>query len=236
YWIGHHPLALLGAANHVGPEESHYETAGRTLVQPLRLVPSETLGDKFLVPADAEVVIEGYMPKGKRKPEGPFGEYTRHVGPQRWCPLLKVTAVTYRKDAYWDDVMVGHTHWIISLTKEGEVFRAVQRSVPGVKAVHLPMSGCGVAHVYIQIRKTVEGQGKTAAVSALTSYIGLKHAFVCDEDVEIFDEQQGLLSRASRLLTECGLATLRGVTDSALDHSSHEVKLLCKTGFDFTKT
>src|SRR5499426_3427676 len=159
YWIGHHPLALLGAANHVGPDESHYETAGGTLGSPLRLVPSETLGEKFLVPADAEVVIEGYMPRGQRKPEGPFGEYTRHVGPQRWCPLLKVTAVTHRETAYWDDVMVGHTHWISSLTKEGAVFRAVQRSVPGVKAVHLPMSGCGVAHVYIQIRKTVEGQG-----------------------------------------------------------------------------
>jgi UbiD family decarboxylase len=164
YWIGHHPLALLGAANHVGPEESHYETAGGTLGSPLRLVVSETLGEKFLVPADAEVVIEGYMPKGQRKPEGPLGEYTRHVGPQRWGPLLKVTAVTHRRDAYWDDVMVGHTHWIISLTKEGEVFRAVQRSVPGVKAVHLPMSGCGVAHVYIQIRKTVRVRANRGGV------------------------------------------------------------------------
>ena len=81
YWIGHHPLVLLGAATHIGPDDSHYETAGGTLGAPLRLVPSETLGDKFLVPADAEVVIEGYMPKGQRKPEGPFGEYTRHVGP-----------------------------------------------------------------------------------------------------------------------------------------------------------
>jgi 2,5-furandicarboxylate decarboxylase 1 len=99
YWIGHHPLVLLGAATHIGPDESHYETAAGTLGVPLRLVPSETLGDKFLVPADAEVVIEGYVPQGQRKPEGPFGEYTRHVGPQRWCPLLKVPAVTYRKSA-----------------------------------------------------------------------------------------------------------------------------------------
>src|ERR671919_285798 len=234
YWIGHHPLALLGTATHVGPDESHYETAGGTLGAPLRLVASETLGEKFLVPADAEVVIEGYMPKGQRKPEGPFGEYTRHVGPQRWCPLLKVTAVTYRKDAYWDDVMVGHTHWIISLTKEGEVFRAVQRSVPGVKAVHLPMSGCGVAHVYIQIRKTVEGQGKTAAVSALTSYIGLKHAFVFDEDVDIFDEREVLLALATRFQADRGLVTLPGMTGSPLDPSSPDGRLVCKSGFDRT--
>ena len=210
YWIGHHPLVLLGAATHVGPDESHYETAGGTLGSPLRLVPSETLGDKFLVPADAEVVIEGYMPNGQRKPEGPFGEYTRHVGPQRWCPLLKVTAVTYRKDAYWDDVMVGHTHWISSLTKEGAVLELVKHSVPNIKAVHVPMSGCGVSHVYIQMRKTVEGQGKTAAAAALSGFFDIKHAFVFDEDVDIFDEREVLLALATRFQADRGLVLLPG--------------------------
>ena len=210
YWIGHHPLVLLGAATHVGPDESHYETAGGTLGAPLRLVPSETLGDKFLVPADAEVVIEGYVPKGQRKPEGPFGEYTRHVGPQRWCPLLKVTAVTYRKNAYWDDVMVGHTHWISSLTKEGAVLELVKHSVPNIKAVHVPMSGCGVSHVYIQMRKTVEGQGKTAAAAALSGFFDIKHAFVFDEDVDIFDEREVLLALATRFQADRGLGIAAG--------------------------
>ena len=49
----------------------------------------------------------------------------------------------YRKTAYWDDVMVGHTHWISSLTKEGAVLELVKHSVPGIKAVHVPMSGAG---------------------------------------------------------------------------------------------
>lgn len=235
YWVGHHPLVLLGAETHVGPDESHYEAAGGTLGAPLRLVPSESLGADFLVPADADVVVEGYVPKDQRKPEGPFGEYTRHVGPQRWCPLLKVTAVTRRRNAYWDDVMVGHTHWISSLTKEGEAFRAAQRAVPGVKAVHVPMSGCGVSHVYLQIRKTVEGQGKVAAVAALTSFFGLKHAFVFDEDVDIFDEKEVLLALATRFQADRGLVTLPGMTGSPLDPSSQDGTIACKVGFDCTK-
>jgi UbiD family decarboxylase len=235
YWVGHHPLVLLGAETHVGPDESHYEAAGGTLGSPLRLVPSETLGDDFLVPADAEIVIEGYMPKGQRKPEGPFGEYTRHVGPQRWNPLLKVTAITRRRNAYWDDVMVGHTHWISSLTKEGEAFRAVQRAVPGIKAVHVPMSGCGVAHVYLQIRKTVEGQGKVAGVAALTSFFGLKHAFVFDEDVDIFDEREVLMAVATRFQADRGLVTLPGMTGSPLDPSALDGTICCKAAFDCTK-
>ena len=235
YWIGHHPLALLGAATHVGPDESHYETAGGSLGTPLRLVASETLGEKFLVPADAEVVIEGFMPKGQRKPEGPFGEYTRHVGPQRWCPLLKVTAVTHRRDAYWDDVMVGHTHWISSLVKEGAVARLVQRSVPGVKAVHVPMSGCGVSHVYIQLRKTVEGQGKIAAAAALSGFFDIKHAFVFDEDVDIFDEREVLLALATRFQADRGLVLLPGMNGSPLDPSAPERNVTAKAGFDCTK-
>lgn len=235
YWVGHHPLVLLGAETHVGPDESHYETAGGIVDTPLRLVRSETLGDDYLVPADADVVIEGYVPHGQRKPEGPFGEFTRYVGPQHWCPLLKVTAVTRRRNAYWDDVMVGHTHWISSLAKEGEVLRTVRKLVPGASAAHVPMSGCGVMHVYLQIRKTLEGQGRAAAVAALSSSFGLKHAFVFDEDIDIFDEKEVLLALATRFQADRGLVVLADVTGASLDPSSPDGVTTAKLGFDCTK-
>ena len=84
YWVGHHPLACLAAQARLGYPESHYHAMGGLLEEPLRLVPSETLGEDFLVPADAEVVVEGYMQPGVRVPEGPFGEYP--VTPPRRCP------------------------------------------------------------------------------------------------------------------------------------------------------
>jgi UbiD family decarboxylase len=235
YWVGHHPLALIGTETHVGPDESHYETAGGTLGSPLRLVPSETLGDDFLVPADAEVVIEGYMPRGQRKPEGPFGEFTRYVGPQRWGPMLKVTAITRRRDAYWDDIMVGHTHWLSSLPKEGEVLRAVRKLVPGASGVHVPMSGCGVMHAYVQIRKTIEGQGRAAALATLSSTYGIKHAFVFDQDVDIFDEKEVLLALATRFQADRGLVVLHDLPGTSLDPSSLNGTSTSKLGFDCTK-
>jgi 2,5-furandicarboxylate decarboxylase 1 len=199
------------------------------------LVPSETLGDNFLVPADAEVVIEGYVPRGQRKPEGPFGEYTRYVGPQRWGPLLKVTAITRRRDAYWDDVMVGHTHWLSSLTKEGEVLRAVRKLVPGGRAAHVPMSGAGVMHVYLQIRKTIDEQGRMAAIAALSSNVGIKHVFVFDEDVDIFDEKEVLLALATRFQADHGLIVLHDMVGTSLDPSSPGKTRTSKVGFDCTK-
>jgi len=235
YWVGHHPLTLLGAATRVSMTDSHYEAAGGTVGMPLRLVPSETLGEDFLVPADAEVVIEGYMPKGQRKPEGPFGEYSRYVGAQRWCPFLKVTAITRRRDAYWDDVMVGHTHWISSLGKEGEIQRSVQQAVPTVRAVHVPMSGAGVQHVYVQIRKTIEGQGKAAGLAALNAYFANKHVFVFDEDVDIFDEKEVLLAMATRFQADRGLVVINGMNCSPIDPSSEDGYTSSKVVFDCTK-
>jgi 2,5-furandicarboxylate decarboxylase 1 len=233
FWVGHHPLVLLGAETHVGPDDSHYETAGGLIGAPLRLVPSETLGEDFLVPADAEVVIEGYIPCGQRKPEGPFGEYSGYVGPQRWNPVLKVTAVTRRRDAYWDDVMEGHTHWSSALMREGVVFRDVRRVVPGVRAVHVPISG--IVHAYVQIHKTVEGQGKTAAVAALTSIQGNKHAFVFDEDVDIFDEKEALRALAWRFQGDRDFVMLQGVDGTFLDPSLPDDRTTTKVGFDCTK-
>jgi UbiD family decarboxylase len=233
FWIGHHPLVQLGAQTHVGPEDSHYGTAGALLGAPLRLVPSETLGEDFLVPADAEVVIEGYVPRGQRKPEGPFGEYTGYAGPQRWHPLLKVTAVTRRRDAYWDDILVGHSQWIGCLGIEGAVFEAVARAVPGVRAVHIPSALS--AHIYVQIRKSVEGQGKTAASVALMTIAGNKHVFVFDEDVDIFDQKQVLQALAWRFQGDRGLVLLPHMNGTPLDPSSPDGNLTCKVGFDCTK-
>ena len=62
-WIGHHPAALTGGQARLAYPESHYPAIGGIMGAPVRLVPTETFGDKLMVPADAEIVIEGYVPK-----------------------------------------------------------------------------------------------------------------------------------------------------------------------------
>ena len=234
FWIGHHPLAVLGCEAHVSVTASHYEAAGGALGEPLRLVPSETLGEDFLVPADAEVVIEGIIPHGQRRPEGPFGEFSRYSGPQKWHPFIKVTAVTRRRDPYWQDLIVGHTHWVGSLQGEGAAYEAIKRSVPGLLCVYAPMSGAGRFHLYLKIRKTVEGQGRTALLAALNAYVPVKHAFVFDEDVDIFDEKEVLLALATRFQGDRDLLVIENCMGSGLDPSA-DGPIGTKVGFDCTK-
>lgn len=234
YWIGHHPLAVLGCEAGIALGDSHYATAGGFLGEPLRLTPSETLGEDFLVPADAEVVIEGIMPHGQRKPEGPFGEYTRYSGPQKWNPFIKVTAITHRKNAYWESIPVGQTHWVSSVAREGMAFEAIKRAVPTVKNVYVPMSGCGVFHLYIQMENVIEGSSRSALVAGLLSHYLVKHAFVFDEDVDIFDESEVLHALATRFQGDRDLLVLPGLTGPALDPSAAGI-VGTKVGFDCTK-
>jgi 2,5-furandicarboxylate decarboxylase 1 len=97
------------------------------------------------------------------------------------------------------------------------------------------MSGGGVHHVYVQIRKTIEGQGKVAALAAMNAYFANKHVFVFDEDVDIFDEKEVLLALATRFQGDRGLVVVNGITGSPLDPSSEDGHTTSKVGFDCTK-
>src|SRR5262245_49568611 len=71
--LGHHPAFNMGACYTGAFEVDEYEVVGGYLGEPLRLTPSEVWGDDLLVPADAEVIIEGALLRGKRIVEGTFG-------------------------------------------------------------------------------------------------------------------------------------------------------------------
>ena len=68
-WVGHHPAIEMGAQSKLGYPESHWGVAGGAAGRTLRLVPSVTHGDKIMVPADAEIVIEGFCRPARSKPK-----------------------------------------------------------------------------------------------------------------------------------------------------------------------
>jgi 2,5-furandicarboxylate decarboxylase 1 len=237
YWVGHHPLAILGCQIRVSSTESHYAMAGAMMGAPLRVVPSDTLGDDFLVPADAEFIIEGHVPWNEFRPEGPFGEYTRHVGEaHEEAPFIRVAAVTHRRNAHWYDLMIGYTHWLSSLPIEGLLYHNLKRQFPQLVGVHMPMSGTGVQHAYLQVRKTREGQGKAIATAALgmAPPVDLKHVFVVDEDIDILEDKEVLLAMATRFQGDRDMIQIANTVSAGLDPSAH-AGLGTKLAFDCTR-
>ncbi len=157
--VSHHPAFYIGALNVSPFGEDDYAIIGSIAGRPLRLTASETWGQDFLIPADADIVIEGEIPPRVREVEGPFGEFPGTYGPQRVRWVVDIKAVTHRADAMYQDIFVGHRdNWVLgSFPKEGSILNRIKGVVPTVKAVHLPISGVGRFHCYISIDKKVDG-------------------------------------------------------------------------------
>jgi UbiD family decarboxylase len=189
--LGHHPAFWLGAIALTPYGSNEYESVGSFLHEPVRLAPSVTWGDNFLVPADAEIVLEGYLHPDEKTVVDPFGEVSRLYQPQELAPLMKMEAMTYRDGAVFQDVFSGHReHFLLgSIPREGSIFSGLQARFDGVTAVHLPMSGYGRALCYVSLKKTDSTQPKLVAISAL-SQSGVQAVVIVDDDIDVFDEEE----------------------------------------------
>jgi 2,5-furandicarboxylate decarboxylase 1 len=198
--LGHHPAYHMGACYSGAFEVSEFDIIGGYLQEPLRLTPSETWGDDFLIPADAEIVIEGVLRPGQRVVEGPFGEAPGYLGPQRYttCVHYEVTAINYRKGGMYQSVITpeGDKPWM-DLPREGAYLRRCREAVPGVTAV-CKMGRHAHYNVFISMKKMSEGDPGRAAAAALT-FDHTKNVFVFDDDIDVFNPTDILWAVATRV-------------------------------------
>lgn len=228
--LGHHPAYHIGAC-YTGPfEVSEYEVIGGYLGEPLRLTPSETWGEDLLIPADAEIVIEGALIPGKRVVEGPFGEAPGYLGPQRYtsCALYEVRAINCRKDAMYESVLTpeGDKPWM-DLPREGAYLRRIREAVPGVRAV-CKFGRHSHYNVFISMKKLSEGDPGRAAAAALT-FDHTKNVFIFDEDIDVYNPTDILWALATRVQPHLQVSILKPLfRGNYLDPSlQDEIKTSC---------
>jgi 2,5-furandicarboxylate decarboxylase 1 len=219
FWIGHHPAVLMGAQAKLGYPESHWRSAGGLARAPVRLAPSLTFGDRLMVPADAEIVIEGRAPPGRLEADGPFGEYTSYSGPQVAAPVVEVAAVTRRRDAVYHDIGSGLADALVAdnIVNEGKLYAAVKRVAPSLVNVHVPVSGRRF-HAYLQLDRPAPGEARDAVQAALADR-RTKAVFAFDADIDIFDERHVLWAVATRVQWARDSWVVAGLSGSSLDPS-----------------
>jgi 2,5-furandicarboxylate decarboxylase 1 len=222
--IGHHPAYQMGAC-YGGPFEiSEYEIIGGYLQEPLRLVASETWGDRLLVPADAEIVVEGALIPGKRMVEGPFGEVNGYLGVQGFqqSAHYEVRAITRRRDAMHMSILTpeGDKPWM-DLAREGAYLRRCREAVPGVQTV-CTSGRHALLNVFISIKKLSEGDPGRAAAAALT-WDWAKNVFVFDEDIDVYNSAEILWALATRVQPHRQISIIADIMrgsliDPSMDH------------------
>jgi UbiD family decarboxylase len=234
--VCHHPAFFLGTLNSVPFDTDDYEVIGSIMGESVRLTASETWGEDFLVPADADLLIEGEVLAGCREVEGPFGENHGYSGPQGLGWVIEVKAITHRHGACYQSIFVGHAdNWMLgAIPREGAIYQRIQASMPNVRGVHLANSGCGRHNCYISLKQSVAGQGKQAALIALATADFIKNVVVVDEDIDPYNEQEVWWAIATRAQPEEDVDILRGVSYNAPDPSTKEEGVGSKMIIDAT--
>ena len=240
--IGAHPALGIASQNREAMGSDDYGLAGALLGQSLRVTRGEFVS--FPVPADAEIVMEGIIPPGARRMEGPFAEYPSTYGPRREAPIVEVKAISHRRDAIYQDLNSAQQEhlalWIVP-GREASLFAKVAAVFPTLKAVHIPFSGAGY-HAYVAIEKVRDGDGKNVILSAMGADPLLKHVVAVDDDIDIFRESDVLWAIATRVQADQSLFTIPGGRTSPLDPSSYGLTrpysgegLVTKMGIDATR-
>ena len=217
--IGHHPCLLLAGTTNPPGMGGELEVAGGLLQQPLEVVPGETVD--LDVPAHAEIVIEGVLdpsPENKRE-EGPFGEYPRYytgVGPY---PVIKVTAITMRRDPIYVDVFnASSEHSAIGgLARMGFLLNRARDVCPNVKNLYLPISGVARNHAYISMKKVADGEPHLAAFNVMAYSPATKHVFIVDDDIDVTNEADVLWALATRFQADKDLVVINNSIGSRLN-------------------
>ena len=233
--VGVHPLFSLGAQAFTPSTDDEYAVIGGMMNEALRVVKAKTV--PILVPADAELVIEGKILPNVRREEGPFGEFTGHAVSKDERQVIEVTAITRRSNYIFQDVHAGYTeHKLMgAVPREAALVRAVRQTVPTVKNVCMPVSGNCRFHAYISIAKRTPGQAKNAICAAFASDMLLKHVVIVDDDIDVFDEEQVLWAVSNRFQADRDLVVIANTQGSELDPSAGPGGVNAKMGLDATK-
>jgi 2,5-furandicarboxylate decarboxylase 1 len=207
--IGHHPAMLMAAVSKLPGIGGEFDVMGGLLGESVEMVKCKTVD--LEVPAGAEIVIEGIVDTDPEKVqnEGPFGEYPLYytrLGPMPW---VEITAVTTRKDPIYVDVFNAHREHLVlgALPRMGSMFRRVREVMPTVTALNLPLSGIR-SMAFISMKKKVEGEPKLAACAAFTVDPILKHVFIVDDDIDVFNDDQVMWALTTRFQADRDLTIM----------------------------
>lgn len=218
--IGVDPLTALASQAIVPIDCDELTIAGALRDEALPVV--RCLKHGVHVPAEAEIVIEGRILPGVRAPEGPFGEFPKYYSAREDREVIEILAVTMRADPIYYTILPAEMEHLLlgAIPREATLLAHLQRSFPNVIDVHLSRGGTCRYHLYVQMRKTREGQPKNVILGAFAGHYDVKHVVVVDDDVDVHEPAEVEWAVATRFQADRDLVVVAGAQGSALDPST----------------
>ena len=237
--VGVHPLYTMAAGSRSLGEEINGIATLRG--EPLPVV--KCLTNDLLVPADAEMIFEGYLDeRGYIDNEGPYGEYMGFYGPMHGDPVFHVTTITRRKNVIHQSykhglgLLLGECDGapfgnLQTEARAWQVLKGAGINVTGIFAV----GASGVSHhLRVAIKKRGNADARAAITAVLGSIANVKHVYVTDDDVDIRSHDQMEWAMSTRFQADRDIIVLPNMREMPMDPSTTVRGMGAKAGFDLT--
>jgi 4-hydroxy-3-polyprenylbenzoate decarboxylase len=234
--IGTDPETTFSAIVPAPPEVEEFLIAGFLRQRPVELVKCETVD--LEVPAQAEIVLEGYVRLDELRTEGPFGDHTGFYTMPEEYPVFHITCITHRRDPIYAATIVGKPPM-----EDAWMGKAVERiflplmkmTLPEIVDINLPVEAVFHNLMIVSIRKSYAGQARKVmnGIWALGQAMFTKCIIVVDEDCDVQDIGEVTLRVTNNIDPERDIQFTLGPIDS-LDHASRMPNYGSKMGIDAT--
>lgn len=237
--IGADPATILAAVTPIPDTVSEYDFSGLLRGSKLELVECKTIPLK--VPANAEIVLEGYVSLDDYRMEGPFGDHTGFYNSQELFPVFTITAITHRKKPIYLSTYTGHPPDEPSILGEAlnEVFiPLIQQQFPEIVDFWLPPEGCSYRIAVVSINKKYPGHARRIMMgvwSYLRQFIYTKFVIVVDAEINCRDWKQVMWAISTQMDPARDIMVVENTPIDYLDFASVESGLGGKLGMDATK-
>src|SRR6476619_6794241 len=234
--LGLDPITAYSASAPLPKHIDEFMLAGFLRGEPVELVRAKTVD--LDVPANAEIVLEGYVEAGDEGIEGPFGDHTGYYSPAEPFPVFHVTAMTMRRDAIYPSIVVGkppqEDAWLGKAT-ERIFLPAVRATLPEIVDYDLPVAGVFHNMAIVSIRKQFPGHASKVmhAIWGLGMLSLTKCVVVVDASVDVHDYEQVLFYAGANVDPKRDVIVSEGPLDH-LDHAPERQFLGGKLGIDAT--
>jgi 4-hydroxy-3-polyprenylbenzoate decarboxylase len=236
--IGADPGTILAAVTPVPDTVSEYQFAGLLRGAKVELVDCKTIPLK--VPAQAEIVLEGYVSLDEYGDEGPYGDHTGYYNSVEAFPVFTITAITMREKPIYLTTYTGRAPDEPSVLGEAlnEVFiPLLQQQFPEIVDFWLPPEGCSYRVAVVSIKKAYPGHAKRIMMgvwSFLRQFVYTKWVIVVDDDINCRDWKEVIWAISTRMDPVRDLTLIENTPIDYLDFASPHSGLGGKVGMDAT--
>jgi 4-hydroxy-3-polyprenylbenzoate decarboxylase len=235
--IGADPATMYSAILPLPPDLDEMMIAGFLRSKPVEMVKCETVDIE--VPAQAEIVLEGYVQLGELRREGPFGDHTGFYSLDDDYPVFHVTCITHRKNPIYATTIVGPPpmeDFYMGKAIERIFLPLMRLQLPEVRDICMPAEGIFHNMIFVAIRKSYPGHARKVmhAIWGLGQAMFSKVIVVVDEDVNVQNVNEVAWKALNNIDPERDIQFVMGPVDS-LDHASRLANYGSKMGVDATK-